>query len=63
MGISSSFKKLNLDINNFDEVFSDHSIVAVTDNEGTIIDSDEHTYLVNFGYKTVRINKRALILI
>jgi|TARA_R110000824_G_scaffold44010_1_gene128407 hypothetical protein len=33
------------------------------DNEGTIIDSDEHTYLVNFGYKTVRINKRALILI
>ena len=37
MGISSSFKKLNLDIENFDEVFSDHSIVAVTDNEGTII--------------------------
>ena len=37
MGISSSFKKLNLDVENFDEVFSDHSIVAVTDNEGTII--------------------------
>ncbi len=37
MGISSSFKKLNLDIENFDEIFSDHSIVAVTDNEGTII--------------------------
>ena len=37
MGISSSFKKLNLDISNFDEIFSDHSIVAVTDPEGTII--------------------------
>jgi PAS domain S-box-containing protein len=37
MGISSSFKKLNLDIENFDEIFSDHSIVAVTDNEGVII--------------------------
>ena len=37
MGISSSFKKLNLDISNFDEIFSDHSIVAVTDSEGTII--------------------------
>lgn len=36
MGISSSFKKLNLDISNFDEIFSDHSIVAVTDPEGTI---------------------------
>ena len=37
MGISSSFKKLNLDIENFDEIFSDHSIVAVTDPEGAII--------------------------
>ena len=37
MGITSSFKKLNLDIANFDEIFSDHSIVAVTDPKGTII--------------------------
>ena len=37
MGISSSFKKLNLDVENFDEIFSDHSIVAVTDPEGTLI--------------------------
>lgn len=37
MGITSSFKKINLDIENFDEVFSDHSIVAVTDPEGAII--------------------------
>lgn len=37
MGLSSSFKKLNLDIKNFDEIFSDHSIVAVTDPEGVII--------------------------
>ena len=37
MGISSSFKKLNLDISNFDEIFSDHSIVAVTDTKGIII--------------------------
>jgi PAS domain S-box-containing protein len=37
MGISSSFKKLNLNISNFDEIFSDHSIVAVTDFEGTIV--------------------------
>ena len=37
MEISSSFKKLNLDIENFDEIFSDHSIVAVTDSEGEII--------------------------
>jgi PAS domain S-box-containing protein len=37
MGISSSFKKINLDIENFDEIFSDHSIVAVTDPDGVII--------------------------
>ncbi|WP_246275380.1 two-component system sensor histidine kinase NtrB [Nitrosopumilus oxyclinae] len=37
MGLSASFKKLNLDVENFDEIFSDHSIVAVTDAEGTII--------------------------
>jgi PAS domain S-box-containing protein len=37
MGISSSFKKLNLNIENFDEIFSDHSIVAVTDPDGVII--------------------------
>ena len=37
MGISSSFKKLHLDVEKFDEIFSDHSIVAVTDPEGTII--------------------------
>lgn len=37
MDMPSSFKKLNLDIENFDEIFSDHSIVAVTDNEGVIL--------------------------
>jgi PAS domain S-box-containing protein len=37
MGMSSSFKKLNLDIENFDKIFSDHSIVAVTNSEGEII--------------------------
>jgi len=37
MGITSSFKKINLDIENFDEIFSGHTIVAVTDPEGTII--------------------------
>jgi PAS domain S-box-containing protein len=37
MGISSSFKKLNLNAEKFDEILSDHSIVAVTDSEGTII--------------------------
>jgi len=37
MGISSSFKKINLDIENFDELFSDHSIIAVTDPDGVII--------------------------
>jgi len=37
MGLCSSFKKLNLNIENFEEIFSDHSIVAVTDPEGTIV--------------------------
>ena len=37
MGISSSFKKLNLDISNFHEIFSDHSIIAVTNPGGTIV--------------------------
>jgi PAS domain S-box-containing protein len=37
MGSSTSFKKLNLDIPNFDEIFSDHSIVAITDVKGTIV--------------------------
>ena len=33
------------------------------DDEGTIVEHDEHTCLVNFGYKTIRINKKALVLI
>jgi len=37
MGMSSSFKKLNLDVSNFENIFSNHSIVAITDPKGTII--------------------------
>lgn len=37
MGLSASFKKLNLDYSSFEEIFSEHSIVSVTDPEGTII--------------------------
>lgn len=37
MGISSSFKKINLGISNFSDIFSNHSIVTVTDPEGTIV--------------------------
>ena len=36
MGISASFEKLNLDISDFEEILSDHSIVAVTDDKGII---------------------------
>ena len=37
MGISASFRKLNLDISTFEEILSDHTIVAITDVEGTIV--------------------------
>ena len=36
MGISASFEKLDLNISDFEEILSDHSIVAVTDNQGII---------------------------
>ena len=34
---TSSFEKMNLIISNFNDIFSDHSIVAVTDSEGNIV--------------------------
>lgn len=37
MGLSTSFEKLNIDFNDFEEILSDHSIVAITDLEGTLI--------------------------
>ena len=37
MGLSTSFEKLNINFNDFEEILSDHSIVAITDSEGTII--------------------------
>ena len=37
MGISTSFEKLNINYDDFEEILSDHSIVAITDSEGTII--------------------------
>ncbi|MGY5143640.1 MAG: two-component system sensor histidine kinase NtrB [Candidatus Nitrosopumilus sp. bin_32a] len=37
MGFSASFKKLNLDIENFDKIFSDHSIITITDLNGVIV--------------------------
>jgi len=37
MDVSTTFEKLNIDISNFQEILSDHSIVAVTDDEGIII--------------------------
>lgn len=37
MGISASFEKLNINFDDFEEILSDHSIVAITDSEGTII--------------------------
>lgn len=37
MGTSAFFKKLNLDFIPFDEIFSDHFIITVTDSDGTII--------------------------
>ena len=37
MGISASFDKLNLNISDFEEILSDHSIIAVTDIEGIIL--------------------------
>jgi len=36
MGISASFEKLNLSMSDFEEIISDHSIVAVTDDKGII---------------------------
>ena len=37
LNLGKTFKKLNLDYSGFEEIFSDHSIVAVTDPEGTIV--------------------------
>ena len=37
MDVSTVFEKLNIDISDFQEILFDHSIVAITDNEGTII--------------------------
>lgn len=37
MGVSKSFAKLNLDFSLFGDILSDHSIIAVTDPEGTIV--------------------------
>ncbi|MFQ5476816.1 MAG: PAS domain-containing sensor histidine kinase [Nitrosopumilus sp.] len=37
MGLSNSFEKLNIDLSDFEEILSDHSIVAVTDKEGIIV--------------------------
>lgn len=37
MGITSSFEKLNINFDDFEEILSDHSILAVTDSDGTII--------------------------
>ena len=37
MGFSTSFEKLNINFNDFEEILSDHSIVAITDSTGTII--------------------------
>jgi len=41
MGLAATFKKLNLDYSSFEEIFSDHSIVAVTDPKGTIVYANE----------------------
>ena len=37
MDISTSFEKLNLNISDFEEILSDHSIIAVTNAEGIIL--------------------------
>ena len=37
MGLSSSFSKLNLDISAFEEILSEHTIIAVTDVDGIIV--------------------------
>lgn len=37
MGLTSSLKKLNLNLSDLEEILTDHSIVTVTDNEGTIV--------------------------
>ena len=37
MDVSTVFEKLNIDISDFQEILFDHSIVAITDSEGTII--------------------------
>lgn len=37
MGISTPFEKLDIDMSDFQEVLSDHSIVAVTDSKGIIV--------------------------
>jgi len=37
MGISASFKKLNLDLIPFDDILSAHTVIAITDSDGTIV--------------------------
>ncbi|WP_297471977.1 PAS domain-containing sensor histidine kinase [Nitrosopumilus sp.] len=37
MGLTSSLKKLNLNLSDLEEILTDHSIATVTDNEGTIV--------------------------
>lgn len=37
MGLTSSLKKLNLDLSSVEDILSDHSIVAVTDDQGIIV--------------------------
>lgn len=37
MGLSASFKKFNLDMSPFEEIVSNHSIIAVTDSGGNIV--------------------------
>ena len=37
MGLTSSLKKLNLNLSDLEEILSDHSIASVTDEQGTIV--------------------------
>ena len=37
MGLTSSLKKLNLDLSNLEEILSDHFIATVTDEQGTVV--------------------------
>jgi hypothetical protein len=37
MGFFTSFEKLHINFNDFKEILSDHSIVAITNSKGVII--------------------------